>query len=305
LLDAFRRQHLFGYRDWRGKIHETLDLVVKRWVDQIARNVEWLGMGFTDDVRRYDCCPDEWLERMKLPRDSRVGGLMLSVDSGVSIVAGPRLLEMETALTGLGSTILDLLDQAAWRCAGGFTPARAIAEASSLYWQGEDNEALAIEELKRAGENPDVSELVRRADIEAQLPKWAIQPETHFSSDELMGLARRRKLRDFRDALDAAACLSALLPRVKESNALGLFGLEWPPGDSFLLCWTKDSSDWVNRIYDDYIHSHEWITEMTALVPFVVTVPGSVNRSVVQMGRLLEVASATVSVLKGINSEDC
>jgi hypothetical protein len=61
----------------------------------------------------------------------------------------------------------------------------------------------------------------------------------------------------------------------------------------------------VNRIYDDYIHSHEWITEMTALVPFVVTVPGSVNRSVVQMGRLLEVASATVSVLKGINSEDC
>ena len=42
------------------------------------------------------------------------------------------------------------------------------------YWQGEDNEEQALEDLKAQGEDISQIEMIRRADVERQFPKWAI-----------------------------------------------------------------------------------------------------------------------------------
>ncbi len=45
------------------------------------------------------------------------------------------------------------------------------------YWQGEENEQLALDELKAQGEDISQIEMVRRAEVERQFPKWVLGRE--------------------------------------------------------------------------------------------------------------------------------
>ena len=45
------------------------------------------------------------------------------------------------------------------------------------YWQGEDNEEYVIKELKDQGEDVSQIEIVRRADVERQFPRWVLSRE--------------------------------------------------------------------------------------------------------------------------------
>lgn len=71
------------------------------------------------------------------------------------------------------------------------------------YWQGEENEQYALNELKAQGEDISQVEMIRRADVECQFPKWVLGIEREIAKLPA-GLKRlpfgdaARRLMDFR-----------------------------------------------------------------------------------------------------------
>lgn len=95
---------------------------------------------------------------------------------------GSGLEGLEQLLPGLGATALNILSERSHWIAPVFTPVVAEYWAEWLYWYGEDNEAVALEE--NCGDDEQAKEAMRadmvtRAKLDAAFPVWALQPWKH------------------------------------------------------------------------------------------------------------------------------
>lgn len=165
---------------------------------------------------------------------------------------GEGLERLERQEPGLGAAILSVIDASAGKLYPLFTPRTALDAASFLYWHGEDDEDLALEEMCDTPEEREAmrAEMVTRAAIGEAFPIWALQPPRLSDAQALLNRMRwSRPLQD--DALRAVS-LSTELARMPSRaefapDAEGLF-----IGYGAVLCWRPE--DLAMRISDDLAH---------------------------------------------------
>lgn len=129
----------------------------------------------------------EEAEYAPAPRRHRPGGGRCAEPFGVEISwkeasvchwgIGAGLDYLEQSVPMLGSTILDRMERKGSHAYPLFTPGLALDEASYLYWRGEDDETLALDE--DCGDNETeraamAQDMVTRAAIEQAFPEWAL-----------------------------------------------------------------------------------------------------------------------------------
>jgi PRTRC genetic system protein F len=170
-------------------------------------------------------------------------------------VVGPALERLEAICPGLGAIVLSTIESQGWLSLPVFTPWEGLGVAQYLYWYGEDNEEMAVEE--HCGEDQEAREamldtMVTRATVSAAFPAWAIK---HGNDRKALGIRRVRRI--------AEAAVSAKVRRVAQATlALRELALDrrFVPevegdftGHVAILTWAREPhDDLLLRIYDDF-----------------------------------------------------
>lgn len=164
-------------------------------------------------------------------------------------VVGPGLEALERACAGLGAAVLGVLERA-YLAYPLFTPDMARSVASILYWYGEDDEEMALDEQcgDDLAEREEMREqMVTRELLECSYPAWAcnLPPRPRQPLCKMADGARDVRLRAI---VEDAIALSRL--RFKDDFRPDIDGefIAW----GAVLSWCED--DVTVRIYDDLIH---------------------------------------------------
>jgi PRTRC genetic system protein F len=171
-------------------------------------------------------------------------------------VIGKGVERLEQQMPRLGATVLDLLERKGRFVYPLFVPRIAHEIASMLYWYGEADETMAIEEC--CGDDVQAQaemyeDMVTKADIDAAYPDWALswKPPV-LKKTELMQVIQSCDDTYVKDVASLALQLSCMRINVSfqpeiEGEYIG-FGA--------VLSWRED--DLTVRIYDDLLNSaHE------------------------------------------------
>jgi len=170
---------------------------------------------------------------------------------------GPGFDALEAAVPGLGTTVLHIMDKKSAAAYPLFTPSVVLNEASNQYWLGELDETEVLEE--ECGDDEEAREamradMVRRADIEAAFPPWALRPCAALSRRQLRQLAQEHADGFVRRAAQLAFALARTPTHQRfAARREGLF-----TGFGAVLCWHDD--DIAVRVSDDYAH-YAWQSE--------------------------------------------
>ncbi|MFT4192097.1 MAG: PRTRC system protein F [Comamonas sp.] len=173
---------------------------------------------------------------------------------------GAGLHALETALPGLGRTVLQVLRQGCAQVYPLFTPDIACDVASMLYWYGEENEEVALD--MNCGDDEEEREAMRRdmltrAELDEAYPEWARPWMGRTVKKRSGGCSLRRAAKTLTDpglrqiAADALSlsrlqCDDRFRPEI-EGEYIG-FGA--------VLAWKE--GDLTTRIYDDLLQlAHE------------------------------------------------
>ena len=169
---------------------------------------------------------------------------------------GGGVERLEAAVPRLGATALDVLDRQSGFVYPIFVPRTARDVASMLYWYGEEDETLAVEEC--CGDDPAAqaemrADMVTKSGITESYPAWALswKPPT-------LGTAELKKVAD--DGTDAYAReVASLVWALARMRIQDRFRPEIEGefiGFGAVLSWRED--DLTVRIYDDLINmAHE------------------------------------------------
>jgi PRTRC genetic system protein F len=163
---------------------------------------------------------------------------------------GAGLDYLEQCVPMLGSTILDLMERKGSHAYPLFTPGLALDEASYLYWRGENDETLVLDEdcgdneMERAAMAQD---MVTRADVDRAFPTWALDyHRPRLPAAMIDALAREHTC----DYVRRAARLAGALHGTKTTA-------QYSPeqdgpfiGFGAVLCWRE--GDLAVQISDDY-----------------------------------------------------
>ena len=212
---------------------------------------------------------------------------------------GRQLEALNTAMPGLGATVLQVLREQSRYVYPVFTPDIADDVSSYLYWQGESDEEAALdmmcEDDNEADREAMRDEMVTRAMLDAAYPEWArrwlVRPEK--------GRRRRKGEAALRlcDLRRAAKTLTDPAMRAIVADALALSKLD----DSFrpdidgeyigfgaVLSW--DEADITTRIYDDLLnlaHQSEFCDRMGEAV-ISLDDPGALGACFARLGLRFE-----------------
>jgi PRTRC genetic system protein F len=74
-----------------------------------------------------------------------------------------------------------------------YTPAAALSYASYTYWQCEDDEKYAIEEMVADGGKPEDYDLLTRRAFDAAIPAWASNPKKRVPMETIKALSASRR----------------------------------------------------------------------------------------------------------------
>lgn len=163
---------------------------------------------------------------------------------------GAGLDYLEQCVPMLGSTILDIMERKGGHAYPLFTPGMALDEASYLYWRGEDDETLALDEDcgdDQAAREAMAQDMITRADIEAAFPAWALDyNRPSLTQTDLARMASEHSCPYVR----RAATLATELDRARTTAQYcteedGTF-----IGFGAVLCWRE--GDLAVQISDDY-----------------------------------------------------
>lgn len=173
---------------------------------------------------------------------------------------GPAMLALEEIHPGLGSTALDILDEALCFFCVPCTPSGANDMAKYLYWQGEDDEKAAIECY---GEDlGDEDDLPRRDAIFAGIPAWACGGEVRkrLSKRAFARLTKPHSAHSLGPLLARLAEIDKLLGKDR-GNGDQTRHLFRPDYDEFegnecfeppaVIYWQEDGPDQMERVFDD------------------------------------------------------
>lgn len=158
---------------------------------------------------------------------------------------GAALECLEDLHPRLGLTVLRVIEDRSWRTLPLFTASTALEVAMDIYWYGEENEEVALEEAwgddqERREEMRDG--MVTRALFEATFPAWALRGATRrrpLGPRALAAVAKRVTCARVRSVIDHVRALARLrLPerarqeQEQEGYFIGFAGvLAWSPDD--------------------------------------------------------------------------
>lgn len=168
---------------------------------------------------------------------------------------GAALECLEDLHPRLGLTVLRVIEDQSWRTLPLFTASTALDVAMDIYWYGEENEVVALEEAwgddqERREEMRDG--MVTRALFDATFPKWALRGASRcrpLGHRALAAIAKRVTCARVRSVIDDVRALArlrlperALQERDKEGSFIGFAGvLAWSPDDPV-----------IPRVVDDF-----------------------------------------------------
>lgn len=163
---------------------------------------------------------------------------------------GAGLDYLEASVPMLGATVLDVMERKAGHAYPLFTPGMALDEASYLYWRGEEDETLALDEDcgdDQAARDAMAQDMITRADITAAFPAWALDyNRPRLSAQELSRIAANHSCNFVRKAAKLASDLDRTRTTaqycVEEDGPFIGFGA--------VLCWRE--GDLAVQISDDY-----------------------------------------------------
>lgn len=178
--------------------------------------------------------------------DTPLIGLAINASQPAWISIGKAFTAIESEVPGLGSAALRILDSALCQFGTPHTPSGAFDLAQNLYWCGEEDESLAIEEN---GEDCDVP---TRAGLFGEVPEWAYKTfgQERPSITDAEFVAHVERLAD----TPVGKLLTALL-RLKELDAddksfAPAHEEEGWPNEPPIVCGWNDDEDF-SQIFDD------------------------------------------------------
>lgn len=158
---------------------------------------------------------------------------------------GAALERLEDLHPRLGLTVLRVIEDRSWRTLPLFTASTALDVAMDIYWYGEENEEVALEEAwgddqQRREEMR--SGMVTRALFEGTFPAWALRGAARrrlLGQRALAAIAKRMTCERVRSVIDDARALArlrvperALQEQDKQGYFIGFAGvLAWGPDD--------------------------------------------------------------------------
>lgn len=191
---------------------------------------------------------------------------------------GAGLDYLEQCVPTLGSTVLDIMERKGAHVYPLFTPSMALDEASYLYWRGEHDEALALDE--DCGDDKEAREamandMITRATIEAAFPPWALDyNRPRLTHAELVRLTAEYPCPYVQRAGELAAALESTRTTAQYCpEEEGMF-----IGFGAVLCWLD--GDLTVQISDDYANL-AWQTEYCdeiGKVTFSLSEPDALRR---------------------------
>jgi PRTRC genetic system protein F len=191
---------------------------------------------------------------------------------------GAGLDYLEQCIPMLGSTVLNIMERKGAHAYPLFTPSMALDEASYLYWRGEDDETLVLDE--DCGDDKEAreamaSDMITRATIEAAFPPWALDyNRPRLTHAELVRLTSQypcpyvQRAGELAAALDSTRTTAQYCPE-EEGMFIG-FGA--------VLCWRD--GDLAVQISDDYANlawQSEYCDEI-GKASFPLKVPDALRR---------------------------
>ena len=170
---------------------------------------------------------------------------------------GAALERLEDLHPRLGLTVLRVIEDQSWRTLPLFTASTALDVAMDIYWYGEENEEVALEEAwgddqERREEMR--SSMVTRALFDATFPKWALRgasPCRPLGHRALAAIAKRMTSARVLSVIDDVRALARLrLPerarQAQEQEPEGHF-----IGFAGVLAWSPDDPV-TPRVVDDF-----------------------------------------------------
>lgn len=254
---------------WTGNVSDSIRNCLQTLGE--FRDVS-VNLHYTDDFERaneHGCQLDasQWKHQRKLDREAQVGAIWFTHGNPAWHVVGRTLDGLEAAMPGLGQTILCVLQEAGSATLGLLSPADTFAWASQLYWQGEDDERVTLEEVD------DPNCVFRRSHLEEDIPAWTFHPKTLHNFDDLETVPLKHE----QDRWLAAKILAAAKDLRDRTKAIKLTNdtcwLEYPSSlaSAFIVRWTED--DATARVLDD-AYEYECQTGETIMdLPFLALFP--------------------------------
>lgn len=168
---------------------------------------------------------------------------------------GAALECLEDLHPRLGLTVLRVIEDRSWQTLPLFTASTALDVAMDIYWYGEENEEVALEEAW--GDDQERREemrsgMVTRALFEATFPAWALRGATRrrpLGHRALAAIAKRVTCERVRSVIDHVRALARLhLPEraLQEQDKEGYF-----IGFAGVLAWSADDPV-TPRVVDDF-----------------------------------------------------
>lgn len=227
---------------WQAE-SEILQRSLTRWAEK-----EGQGLNLFSPVLCIGDMPDGVVDAAELD-DNQIAIGISSCDALYGLI-GENTTIIEKEAPGLGETLLHYLDRALWTTLFAVTPASCLELAKQVYWMGEDDEQLVVEEAALSGENIDDLELFRKSDYLSTAPEWAADPLERLRETQLVALAKSENPL-VRAAAHAAIDLAAVLKNQSFTPpSWGEGGYADPVNPAICLRWSED--DHVLRVFDDH-----------------------------------------------------
>jgi PRTRC genetic system protein B len=114
------------------------------------------------------------LKHLPLERETGDGAIVVSVPDTQFLELQQPILRLEKRHPQAGRYVWRALHRGLGLLGEYCSPQCLLYLLGMYYWQGEENEKQALEDLKAQGEDISQIEMIRRADVERQFPKWVI-----------------------------------------------------------------------------------------------------------------------------------
>lgn len=237
--------------NWQPSSDDEIEIAraaLERWLRRSVPHWSCLHPSFTIESVATDAAPAQ-------PCAGEVQVSALRIRWSELYVAqwtvGAALERLEAAVPRLGATVLDLLDkQSVYPL---FTPVVALEQASELYWYGEADESVMLEEYADQCDAQEIAavraDIVTKADVDAAFPAWATDwCRKRLSQRTLAGLAASHPQAEIR----AIAAMAQQLSRLRVDNPYQPLCEGSYLGFGAVLCWRD--GDIAVRLSDAMAH---------------------------------------------------
>lgn len=236
-------------------IRSALDRWVRPHADKLT--IFDIAVVLTDRLEQficgYDMGQEEVITECGFTEIDNVMAFGILTHSWQELFIGTKLEKVEKKHPGLGKTALRYLYSALTQNIDCQTPDSALDDCRYIYWQGEDDESLYIEEMVGEGVSIEEEDVYRRADFFTSLPEWAVYEKLDEKS--LWSIERLEAMVGGKGLAAQVAATTLSLARKSQDGSYDLPHQTWRLGQdknispALVIRWNPQ--DDVMRVFDD------------------------------------------------------